>query len=475
MRNNILILIIYVIVFGSYEVKAQSDIVKPESIPNPPKGYDVTFNCNVSSATLSIDGKVKGSSNGTYYLKVGSHDVKLTATGYKTLTQSIKVSSSQKHFSFRMKPSEAVGYDVTFDCNVSSATLSIDGKVRNSANGTYYLNVGSHDVKLTATGYEALIQSIRVDSSQKHFSFRMKSSEAVGYDVTFECNVPFATMTIDGKESGTASSICFLKTGSHLVKLVADGYEDYSQSISVNSKQRYFSMTMVKKKVVLSPVLQNLLNNMVYVEGGSFTWVPVGRWEKKYLQEKKYPLLSFSICKYEVTQEEWEAVMGSNPSKFKGAKLPVENVSWNDCEEFIRKLNQLTSKEFRLPTENEWEYAARGGSKSRGYKYFGSNDIGSVAWYGKNSSGKTHEVGQKQPNELGLYDMSGNVMEFCLGWGGGYKDSSLHADLSFYTEPGGIGGTIYSDKQFLKAERCIRSRVLYRNKREPVTGLRLVL
>ena len=113
--------------------------------------------------------------------------------------------------------------------------------------------------------------------------------------------------------------------------------------------------------------------------------------------------------------------MGNNPSKFIEANKPVERVSWNDCQEFIKKLNLLTGLQFRLPTEAEWEYAARGGSKSQGYKYSGSNNIDDVAWYGDNSSETTHQVGtKKQPNELGIYDMSGNVWEWCSDW---YSDS----------------------------------------------------
>ena len=108
--------------------------------------------------------------------------------------------------------------------------------------------------------------------------------------------------------------------------------------------------------------------------------------------------------------------MGSNPSYFKGSKLPVENVSWNYCQLFITQLNQLTGKRFRLPTEAEWEFAARGGNNSKGYKYSGSDNIEAVAWYYENSDRKTHDVAGKQPNELGLYDMSGNVWEWCQDW-----------------------------------------------------------
>ena len=156
---------------------------------------------------------------------------------------------------------------------------------------------------------------------------------------------------------------------------------------------------------------------MVAVEGGTFQ---MGSDDSDaYSYEKpvhQVSLSSYSIGQTEVTQELWEAVMGSNPSSFKGLSLPVDEVSWNDCQTFITKLNTLTGQQFRLPTEAEWVFAARGGVKSQGYKYSGSNMIDNVAWYTDNSSSKPHEVATKQPNELGIYDMSGNVYEWCQDW-----------------------------------------------------------
>ena len=135
-------------------------------------------------------------------------------------------------------------------------------------------------------------------------------------------------------------------------------------------------------------------------------------------------LSGYYIGKTEVTQALWKAVMGSNPSSFKGDNLPVELVSWNDCQEFIRKLNSLTGQHFRLPTEAEWEFACRGGNNSRGYKYSGSNYIDNVAWYWDNSGKKIHPVATKLPSELGIYDMSGNVMEWCSDWYGKYSSGA---------------------------------------------------
>ena len=169
---------------------------------------------------------------------------------------------------------------------------------------------------------------------------------------------------------------------------------------------------------------------MVYVEGGSFDMGATTE-QGSDAYDSEYPVHSVTLSDYyigrcEVTQELWLAVMGSWPgtapsnSYGVGANYPAYYISWNDCQEFVAELNRLTGRTFRLPTEAEWEYAARGGNKSRHYKYSGSSNIDDVAWYW-NNSGKTHAVGTKTANELGIYDMSGNVWEWCSDWFGDYS------------------------------------------------------
>lgn len=175
-------------------------------------------------------------------------------------------------------------------------------------------------------------------------------------------------------------------------------------------------------------IVGNVQFTMIRVDGGTFLMGGTSEQGSDADSDEKpahqVTLSSYYIGETEVTQELWRAVMGKKPSNFKGDRLPVESVSWRDCQSFIEKLNRQTGLRFRLPTEAEWEYAARGGNKSRGYKYSGSNNIGDVAWYDGNSSSSTHDVKTKQPNELGLYDMSGNVWEWCQDWYDSYSAGS---------------------------------------------------
>lgn len=167
---------------------------------------------------------------------------------------------------------------------------------------------------------------------------------------------------------------------------------------------------------------------MIFVEGGTFEMgneddvLGIQRHEVNPDVLHSVSLNSFNMSRFEITQSQWKSIIGGTPSNFKDCdNCPVEFVNWYDVQEFIRKLNSKTGRNYRLPTEAEWEYAANGGNKSKGYIYSGSNELSSVAWFKQNSDCKTHDIGTKEPNELGIYDMTGNVSEWCSDWHGSYN------------------------------------------------------
>lgn len=225
-------------------------------------------------------------------------------------------------------------------------------------------------------------------------------------------------------------------------------------------------------------IAHNVMIEMVRVEGGTFTMGATAEQASDAFSDElpthKVTLSPFLIGKYEVSQTLWLAVMGENPSVNTGINLPVDNVTWNECQTFITKLNELTGKNFRLLTEAEWEYAARGGNKSKGYKYSGSNNLGDVAWYIDNSNNTSHAMGTKAPNELGIYDMTGNVMEWVSDWKGSYSSGAQ-------TNPSGPDSGTYRVNRggsYGNVERL--SRITNRNSIDPnmsskTMGLRLCL
>jgi formylglycine-generating enzyme required for sulfatase activity len=305
--------------------------------------------------------------------------------------------------------------------------------------------VGNHTVRVSKANYGDYQTSVTIQEGKMAEVSGALSNLA---NVSLSCNVSNAQISVDGQDKGQLSNVSQLAYGHHAITLKAEGYNDYIGSIEISQAQRTFSFSMVAKEGEKQTFTVKWVSfTMIPVKGGTFQMGATS--EQKNPEKNEQPVHSVTLSDYyigetEVTQDLWEAVMGSNPSSgLQSANRPVTRVSWNDCQTFIQKLSALTGKKFRLPTEAEWEYAARGGRKSHGYTFAGSNQYTSVAWCLHNSGNHTHDVKMMSPNELGIYDMSGNVQEWCQDLYSTYSSSAAtnpHGPKSGYDRVARGGG-----------------------------------
>jgi formylglycine-generating enzyme required for sulfatase activity len=268
------------------------------------------------------------------------------------------------------------------------------------------------------------------NESEEKTSFQDPTNPVGMFKLALAANVP-CNIVVNGEQKG------LLIPGSLGQIVLPVGFSKLKFSSTVNSSIEFNKEIEVKKmdqkdmlfvdlqeiihqqvrkeKSPLDTVTQKFYYPMIKVKGGEYKMGNNSLSDE--MHEHMVRLDDFSMGKFEVTQKLWKDVTGQSPSHFKNCdQCPVENVSHDDVLIFIQKLNNLTGKKFRLPTEAEWEYAAKGGKKSENFQFSGSNNLDEVAWYGGNSYKETHPVGQKKPNELGLYDMTGNVLEWCYDW-----------------------------------------------------------
>ena len=425
-------------------------LVKPsgQNEPVDAGGNFYAISVQPKDAKVTVDGVLQGSSSDGEYsamLPYGTHTYKVEAGGYISKSGSFSVSSGDMTpISISLVSALAT---VSVTCPTPAVSLYVDKKSVGNVPWSGSLKEGMHLVEVKKNGYRSQQKTIRFSQQQK---LDVTFGELVAILGNLSVNYkPFgADVYVDGKKLGQSPRVFNgLLIGNHQVEVRKDGYTADKKSVTISEGQTmsisgtlasniasssngYASSSSVSSSNndISIPVKNGISIDMVKVDAGSFMMGATSEMQNPYGDETPVHQViltnDYYMGKYEVTQALWQAVMGNNPSKFKGDNLPVESVSWKDCQKFISKLNKKTGRKFRLPTEAEWEYAARGGKKSRGYQYSGSSNISDVAWYAGNSSNKTHPVGTKQANELGLYDLSGNVWEWCQDCHGSYVSSS---------------------------------------------------
>jgi len=405
----------------------------------------VVFQLTPPEAVVELDGEMLATSDGTAQkpMPFGSYQYTVKAPNYQMEVGRIKVDDPKnKHIvTVSLKPNFAA---ITLTAP-SGAEIWVDEQRKGTGSWTGNLGAGVHIFEARLAGHRPSQRRYDLVVANGPQTISLEAPKPIVGEAEITSNPALADIYIDGKKVGqTPQLISDLLVGSHTVKLSRKGFADYTGTITVKERESTSLTATMKKQETqaiaggsatanaagnLSFTVKGVTFTMVKVEAGTFTMGATSEQGSDAESDEK-PAHQVTLTKdyyigqTEVTQALWQAVMGSTPSNFKGDNLPVEQVSWEDCQTFITKLNSLTDSKFRLPTEAEWEYAARGGNKSRGYKYSGSNSINDVAWYKSttNDSG-TKPVATKAPNELGIYDMTGNVFEWCNDWYGSYSSS----------------------------------------------------
>jgi len=403
----------------------------------------VVFQLTPANAVVELNGELLSTLEGTAtkMMRFGQYDYRVQAPDYLPEVGKVTVNDpKQKHVvNVRLKPNFA---RVTLQVD-NNAEIWVNGQKRGEGSWTGNLGAGTYDIETRKAGHRPQTTTRDIVATEGPQTIRLNAPTPIYGEADVNSSPAMAEIYVDGQKRGqTPMLLEQLLIGQHQLRLSRQGYQDYSGTLTVREGETAsVNATMTKQVAQAAPAASpsstggasrtftvgGVSFTMIKVEGGTFQMGATSEIENPDDYQKpvhQVTLSTYYIGETEVTQELWQAVMGSNPSMFKGNRRPVEMVSWADCQEFISRLNQKTGQHFRLPTEAEWEFAARGGTKSCHTQYSGSSNLDDVAWYEDNSSSTTHDVKTKLPNELGIYDMSGNVDEWCQDWSDRYSSSA---------------------------------------------------
>ena len=390
------------------------------------------------NSTVLVDGNpqvVDVNGEVSVLLPKGSHSYQVLAPGYATKEGTVELGDDNKPLSIILSSTQAT---LRVECATKGAVVFVNGQQKGTVPWSGTLSEGSYQVEARLAGYRSQKQSITV-AQKENRTLTIPALQMIAGRLNVDCRPIGSDVYVDGKKVGTTPNIFRnIPVGNRSVEIRKDGYEPLRKTIEIKENEQSTltgALTAVSNSASSSSSTNSSSSSsnketfsvngvsftMIRVDGGTFTMGATAEQGSDAESDEKpaheVTLSTYMIGETEVTQALWQAVMGGNPSSFMDSpQNPVESISWKDCQKFIKKLNSLTGKSFRLPTEAEWEFAARGGNKSKHSKYSGSGTIDDVAWYTENSGGKTHPVKSKSPNELGIYDMSGNVFEWCEDW-----------------------------------------------------------
>ena len=399
----------------------------------------ILIDSNPPGAMVFIDGvRLDRTPVSTFY-PAGTYKIRLTSDNYEDIEETIEIKSPETKKTYQLTDIRAT---LTINTHEKAKVFINNEQVTNYRN----LKLAPQQVTVRVEMNKAKTLEERIILGRRETkTLDMHPQISTGtIQIAVIPTDAEIELTGDGGEKYTgtgAKAFTEVPVGTYKLKVTKKGFKTHTEDIRLTDGA-------TERKSVKLDEGADVSGDYIFVQGGSFT-----------REGNRVTVSDFYIGKTEVTQAQYQAVMGKNPSHFKGDNLPVESVSWHDAVEFCKKLSQKEGVTYRLPTEAEWEYAARGGNQSKGFEYSGSSSIDGVAWYSSNSGSKTQPVGTKQPNELGIYDMSGNVWEWCSDW----YDSNYYKNSPSNNPTGPSSGSFRVLRGGSWGSRAKSCRVAYRN------------